>query len=135
MQPSAGFTLIIIVLHAIALSAVLISTATYFTLLVLSVLLLGSAALGLRRSLSPVTLHWRSDTLLDIKTPDWNSVCQLLPGSFTCSWVIVLALKTHDGKRKRLVVARDTLDDSQFRAFRVWMRIVAQRAMSDGSSV
>jgi len=126
-----------------------------FATILLSVLVLRSAIVTWRDANKRFHFEWRSDNTVALTniahiaqtgpkgqtikingTPDL--ICQPVKGGYNTHFCLVLALrdlspKQTAGKIRRLVLARDAMNDEAFRLLRLWMQLESYRSQADHS--
>jgi len=112
-------------IHMLAATAVLISTVAVFIKVIVLVFLLISFVFQKSRSCQYKKLIWLKENdwvLFDASDNEVNA--NLRPLSFSCSWLVILALRTENNNVINLLVPFDALSKESFRQLKVKLTIL-----------
>lgn len=126
LKSSALLTSFQIAVHIIALIAVLYANLPVIIKLAGCILLTVSYRYYQSQTKKRCRIVWLKDNQWFIYTDDQQVIeAKLTPMSFLANWLVILALKTEEGKRLNFVIPFDALDKHSYRRLKVKLTMLS----------
>ena len=127
LRPSAVFNYFWIVVHSLAVFAVVYASIHWYLQIFLLLLLALHFVFQRQAKNQPDKLIWLNGNdwrLYDKNNDDEYTQASLTPMSFLSSWLVILVLETENEKRVNVLVLFDSLDTEIFRRLKVRLTIL-----------